>query len=240
MPFTPPPIIASDANYDAGPYLWSGQPTKRAPLLDQLAKGIIPGTKITGQLFNFLMNAFGARITELQTWADGDGDTRQIEIPFEWANTVLDSTGPEWTYFEPQELRRLAASGRSSVNFPLHALLPDGATITEISAVVIPGNTRTATNRIALSLLGMTLNRSTAGTAVATLATFEDDGTTNVQEIFLSDDVSGSQLPYTVDYATYPRLYASVLAGNTAHDDRLFSVRVTYEDAGPRSPGRIL
>lgn len=66
MPFTPPPIIASDTNYDAGTDLWSGQPTKRAPLLSQLAKGIIPGSKVTAQLFNYLMHAFGARITELQ------------------------------------------------------------------------------------------------------------------------------------------------------------------------------
>ena len=67
MPFTAPPNIATDANYDAGPEVWNGQPTKRAPLAGQIAKGIIPGAKLTAQLFNYLMNAFSAAIVELQT-----------------------------------------------------------------------------------------------------------------------------------------------------------------------------
>lgn len=66
MPFTPPPEWADDTNYDAGANAWNGNPTKRAPSVGLSAKGIEPGEFLTAQHFNYLMNALGLSIEELQ------------------------------------------------------------------------------------------------------------------------------------------------------------------------------
>lgn len=65
MALTQPPSWATDTDYDAGPNAWNGLPTKRAPSAGEGTKGKIPGEKFRSQVFNYLLNAFAARISTL-------------------------------------------------------------------------------------------------------------------------------------------------------------------------------
>lgn len=248
------PTWATDANFTNGPTGIPGTATKVEPTAGQKAEGWIPKNKVAAQWLNWFKNAVGGWLVYLNTWFNGSDElvypvTKTRTVRFSpWlaftnnAATASEDAGLLQVFSTPPNEGWNLVSRHDFMQsiLPLSDLLPEGAVIDMVRAIVKPGAARAVmttdpgdNGRMFLSLFAHTLNW-TAGPPPTSAFTGptnadEDDGTTDIQ--ILS---TGSGLALTVAKATAQRS-ARIVCGDDAgtNRDRILGWEVTFTQPGP-------
>ncbi len=254
------PTWATDANYTNGPTGIPGTATKVEPSAGQKAEGWIPKNKMAAQWLNWFKNAVGGWLVYLNTWFDGADElvypvTKTRVVVFSWAvfqQMYADSTPgqvsgadaiPPWNEIYSGSAPDQYVDGLQSQSdfaklmVDLGLLVPSGATITKIRALVNPGVARaTAGNRMRIKVYDNIYNFSATtvgGTGSGPKFETTDDGTTNLQKI----DTGTISLPLDKNVNAGGCEVLMVVAGNDAssNKDLVYAVEITYTDPGPRN-----
>lgn len=138
---------------------------------------------------------------------------------------------PDWKVSDQGEMT--AVANGVTLWIPLDGIVPDGAEVTKLEALVNPGEARSGGSRMWVGLYERTINWSSpsAGSAASQIGFNYDDTTTNLQVI------PTSTISYTMDKSSGKIAWMTVSAGNTAatFNDKLYAVRITFKDPGPRN-----
>lgn len=238
------PTWATDASYDDPGEDWDTEPTKIDPGAGKRATGWLPTEVLPADMHNHEMNLLGQWAGWLDDLFDEDGEhSFQTGSP-PLRSIVVSPRGNlfegEWDYeFDIGLTGGLAFfSDINSARFGmwLENVLPNGATLQSVSALVRPGAARAGTDR--MSLAWYSQSEQYTGTEDVVLTgpsdTDFDDGGTGIQ--LLTMVISE---PVTTDTALFAgnlvavRRFVMLSAGNTgaASPDAFFSWVFVYNDA---------
>ena len=160
----------------------------------------------------------------LQVMPDHDEGGASIRQPAQfWTVAAFVSGGTAHSRTSQHDFARLVMD--------LSALLPDGATLTQVEAIVTPGAARAGANRMNMFLSRQTPNFGTPAIPVALGPLFSvfDDTTGSVQ--VLDTGAMTEAINRTSD------LVLQIIAGDDAgtNKDDVHAIRVSYDDPGPQN-----
>ena len=247
-PTEPLPIWATDANYASPGDPWDVTPTKVDPGGGQRAEGWEPGEPHPAQFENFDRNAIGAWLSWIDSlWTAGEEHVYDLGVPRQriiGASALGLAIGTEWALVSRGASPNQGYGITSLINtptiiLPLHRLVPSGAVITNIQAMVEPGAARAVqttdpgdNGRMTLHRFNSTYNFGPDTEILAgPLSAVEDDGTTNLQSL----EMPGLSL--TINAITNVQHYVVVQGGNTgaASPDDVVAFQITFDDSGLRN-----
>ncbi len=225
---------ATNTNYSAGPA--SGTVTKVQPMTIVEQDGWRPDDIPPPQYQNYWQNAVAQHLDYLWDVIRGadtldpapsivraySGAIFKPHPAAAWSEWINGSTGG-WTSDATNSARILKTS--------LNAILPEGATITNLEAMVNPGAARTGTDRMLLEV-----RRSTWDTTVspptdsfATPVQVYDDATAN-QQMIVASAISQTIDKDNTDLEVY------IYSGQTgAAADEFLMLEITYNNPGPHN-----
>lgn len=226
---------SSDTNFSSPSDAWDATPTKAEPSSGQKLQGWEPTQKPAAQHLNWLLSTLYKYVAWLATQFDSSDEhtypaakTRNVTVSLNGFTAsaegwLFDTTNGYWQL----------QSGFSVFVVPLQGIVPQGATITQISAVVKPGDTYSAGNRMSLDFFARSINwTGTIGWtgALSSPAVVKDDGTTAVQKIQLT----GLSTVVDREGGADGSVYYVVLGGGSlsAAPDVAYGVQITYTDPG--------
>lgn len=230
---TPSAAFATDANYTSDGDAWGGTATKVQPSAARQAEGAEPDT-FAAQWFNYMMNAHGQWIEWMEDILDASDDilldSRQLVIdPHRFM--AHGAAGVEWYPTNPTGFYQSQANDGECF-LALGRILPHGATLTRVEALVAPGAARaTSGDRMELTMTKRTPDFATpsVGSASAVFTSVRDDGTVALQ--VLDSGAISETISSTTEYVI------SVIAGNDGgtNKDLFHALRLTFTDPGPRN-----
>jgi hypothetical protein len=246
------PSWATDANYPAGTDPWSATPTRVEPDAAQKGTGNVPATRPPAQHHNWLQGLIADWIGYFAAIIDAN-EEHTYQTPKARQTTIsplraphlpmVGSTPPteDAPWFGPMGGTEI----RSKVDdaFMLIPLdwLPDGAVITAVHAIVLPGAARAAVaDRMWLDVQRQTTTWGTATVGGLTTLGNEtngeqvDDGTANAQVMTIDQFTE----TVTINKAGGVVHYIFVKSGDDAgahNADAVRSLRVDWNDPGPRN-----
>ncbi len=140
--------------------------------------------------------------------------------------------GPEWDFFSGAAHRESKTGARERLYCPLAGIVPSGAALVSVQALVKPAVARAALNAMRLSLSAIESDWGAPATAQTTTTEVADDnGTTDWQML----QILPSGGPFTdVDHAAR-RYFLRIAAGSGTAGDRVSALRIGFTDPGPRN-----
>lgn len=215
---------ATDTNFADPGQDWDAQPTKVEPgPTGYRQQGFLPARLLPADFLNWLFNAIGKWLTWFDARFASDGaslyDNAQRSFPLSHMNFRPDAAAGalDWN---PDASKWVSAQNNAQLFLPLEAHMPLAGHWDTFRVLVTPGAARTGTNKVSVSLW----KQDVADGAVTQVgSTVYDDGTTNQQEIVLSNssvfDLSANDFAW----------YLMVKAGNTgsASPDSVYMARIT-------------
>jgi len=244
------PEWATDTNYSSGVDI--GTPTKVDPGSGVKAQGHVPGTRGAAQTMNWWKNLVGSWVGWVnETFGEDSGEWVYVDssgAPTPKTRTII-ITGPRFRtrstgtavyapggggggFLNSAGALRLQ-SNSVNVDLELQALLPHGAEITRIRAMVTPG----ASGRAGLDRLYVTATRRPAMDFDAPSA----DEETTWSSIWYQaastslQTIDSGAVALSIDSGVPAFLVVKGGADAGTNNDFLYGVEITFSDPGPRN-----
>lgn len=232
--------FATDATFAADGDSWSGDPTKVDPGAGRKAEGFEPDT-LPAEWLNWILNNHGewaiwleAERARIAAIVDPPGSLKTFQIDAS-AFAIRDNSGTPDTGWDVQAdgSGLVSRAANNYAIYDLNQILPTGATVQRIKALVDPQSANGSGNRIEMSLnkvvrdfgtpAAPTITIEVARTgAVTNVATMQDDGGTSVQVL----DTGALAAPRAIDRAAHS-LVVIVRSSNTVGSDKFHGISVT-------------
>lgn len=228
------PTVATDANYSDPGQAWDAQPTKVLPPAAIQTQGFKPATLLSGDYLNYLHSV----ASEWLTWAkEGLVDLQTRISSDEWIYPAPKSRviifpavafgAQGWTTDTTDRMMLRATVNNQVMTCDLGEILPDGATLTSVRALVTPGSA----NAVTMKVFRRTLDFTTPGTGTITDISTPTSSGTSLQVL-----ASGA-FSEAASKATGKILAVEMVASSTAgtNNDKFWGLEVSFTDPGPRN-----
>lgn len=229
------PTWATDAVFVDPGELWDGDVTKVDPGAGKRGQGWLPEEEPPAEFQNNEMNLYGEWITYI------DGVLNATDVIDPIARTLVlganrfqlqggTSANSDWSTFSGGEATSRINFARALLD--LSRILPDGAILNRVRAIVTPGIVRVVVgNRMTLALNSRTHDFTipTIGAPSAAFPPVTDDGGTLLQV------VDSGFFALTIDSEDMHEL--EMTGGNDAgtNNDTFHAVQFIFDDPGPRN-----
>jgi hypothetical protein len=229
-------LFATDATFAADGDAWSGDAVRVDPGASRRAEGFEPDL-LPAEWINHVLGVHGDHLGYIHDVLEGTDTTPAATRTLCLSATHLQPsvvTSLNWTE-GPSAGAWLSAASTTNhwVSLHLNSVLPQGAIVTRVRAIVLPGAARaTQADRMFLEIdrIDYDFGASTDSRTIVFSGTPSwDDGTATQQTI------STGTISVTLDDKATEAHRLQVYSGATAAQDEVIGVEIQYTDPGPRN-----